>query len=158
MCRLNEGAFTNRLQEQPLHLPIIEVASRYRVLMREHLQIVFISSLSICSPLKLQAGLMISRTLLVCVANSSTYITMPANEGHSKFDACCRNMLTLELLHSLVPPAKVLVFTILLAKKESDLETSAADREILLPDLSVDVALKSKHEEHKAYLSERSIK
>ncbi|GKD13367.1 serine/threonine-protein kinase ATG1C-like protein isoform X1 [Tanacetum coccineum] len=48
----------------------------------------------------------------------------------------CRNMLTLELLHSLVPLAKVPVFTILLAKKESDLETSAADREILLPDLS----------------------
>ncbi|GKA43720.1 hypothetical protein Tco_0736444 [Tanacetum coccineum] len=28
MCCLNEGAFTNRLQDQPLHLPIIEVASR----------------------------------------------------------------------------------------------------------------------------------
>ncbi|GKC33721.1 hypothetical protein Tco_1046105 [Tanacetum coccineum] len=27
MCCLNEGAFTNRLQEQPLHLPIIEAAS-----------------------------------------------------------------------------------------------------------------------------------
>ncbi|GJV06805.1 hypothetical protein Tco_1344461 [Tanacetum coccineum] len=69
----------------------------------------------------------------------------------------CRNMLTLELLHSLVPPAKVSVFTILLAKKESDLETSAAYREILLPDLSVDVALKSKHEENKAYLYERPL-
>nr|GEV65763.1 hypothetical protein [Tanacetum cinerariifolium] len=28
MCCLNEEAFTNRLQKQPLHLPIIEVASR----------------------------------------------------------------------------------------------------------------------------------
>ncbi|GJR96461.1 hypothetical protein Tco_0268635 [Tanacetum coccineum] len=28
MCCLNEGAFINHLQEQPLHLPIIEVASR----------------------------------------------------------------------------------------------------------------------------------
>nr|GEU61255.1 hypothetical protein [Tanacetum cinerariifolium] len=51
------------------------------------------------------------RTLLVCVANSSTYITMPANEGHSEFDACCR----------------------------------------------VDVALKYKHEENEAYLSERQL-
>ncbi|GJT02552.1 hypothetical protein Tco_0823721 [Tanacetum coccineum] len=32
MCCLNEGAFTNRLQEQPLHLPIIEVASRLLIM------------------------------------------------------------------------------------------------------------------------------
>ncbi|GKE11829.1 squalene monooxygenase-like protein, partial [Tanacetum coccineum] len=53
--------------------------------------------------------------------------------------------------------AFVSVFTILLAKKESDRETSAADREILLPDLSVDVALKSKHEENEACLFKRPL-
>ncbi|GJZ24285.1 squalene monooxygenase-like protein [Tanacetum coccineum] len=106
---------------------------------------------------------------------------MPANEGHSEFDACCRQTGSIrtagesssisfraenrcqEVISSLQKHADfgivafVLVFTILLAKKESDLETSAADREILLPDLSVDVALKSKHEENEAYLSERPL-
>ncbi|GJW77349.1 squalene monooxygenase-like protein [Tanacetum coccineum] len=42
-------------------------------------------------------------------------------------------------------------------QKKSDRETFAADREILLPDLSVDVALKSKHEENEAYLFKRDL-
>ncbi|GJS89891.1 squalene monooxygenase-like protein [Tanacetum coccineum] len=109
---------------------------------------------------------------------------MPANEGHSEFDACCRlGVYGLQVNHLLSvfgqktdakrlqkhadfrivafvsPSREVSAFTILLAKKETYLETSAADREILLPDLfdMVDVALKSKHKENEAYLSERPL-
>ncbi|GKD58017.1 hypothetical protein Tco_1295526 [Tanacetum coccineum] len=112
---------------------------------------------------------------------------MPADEGHSEFDACCRQTRSIrtasesspiifqvestcqEVISSLQkhadfgivrfvsPSREGFDFHDSVGQKESDLETSAADREILLPDLSVDVALKSKHEENETYLSERDM-
>nr|GEY08245.1 hypothetical protein [Tanacetum cinerariifolium] len=111
------------------------------------------------------------RTSLVCVANSSTYITMPANEGHSEFDTCCRQTRSIrtagesssinfwaknrcqEVISSLQKHADFGIVTFdpkaLGYKVLSSYLLRSSDR--------LNVALKSKHEENEAYLSERPL-
>ncbi|GJY45707.1 retrovirus-related pol polyprotein from transposon TNT 1-94 [Tanacetum coccineum] len=124
------------------------------------------------------------RMLLVYIANSSTYVTMPANEGHLEFDACCRQSGSIrtagesssisfraenrcqEVISSLQKHADFGIVAFDSPSREGsgfhdsdpkELRHKVLSLHLLRSSDRVDVALKFKQEENKAYLFERPL-